>query len=47
MAKPAAITGRVFFNANANSVTESSETGLAKVAVSDGRTVVLTAEDGT
>ncbi len=47
MATPTAITGRVFFNANANGSTEPSETGLAKVAVSDGRTVVLTAEDGT
>lgn len=47
MITPAAVTGKVFFNANTKGVTEPSETGLAKVAVSDGRTVVLTAEDGT
>ena len=47
MATSPAITGRVFFDANADESNEPSEIGLAKVAVSDGRTVVLTAKDGT
>lgn len=42
-----AITGRVFFEANADGASEPSQIGLAKVAVSDGHTVVLTAKDGT
>lgn len=43
----AAITGRVFFDENASEANKPSHIGLAKVAVSDGRKVVLTAEDGT
>ncbi len=42
----AAITGRVFIDSNDHGG-EPSQTGLADVAVSDGRTVVLTAADGT
>jgi outer membrane protein assembly factor BamB len=44
---PRAITGRVFFDTKAKEGSEPSKTGLAKVAVSDTRTVVLTADDGS
>jgi outer membrane protein assembly factor BamB len=40
------VTGRVFVDRNSNGLAEATEPGLARVAVSDGKEVVLTSKRG-
>ncbi len=46
VAEASAVEGRVFLDANKNGVADSGEPGVARVAVSDGRKVVLTDAEG-